>query len=129
LTIKPRSQKRLLQAVSLSIDCHPYSPRVAACVKRLQSDVEVGAALSALVERVDLIETGMRVALKLPHSIPHWPPAMRTPSRLSESTKLFTKVVSPMPASPETNTTRRSPLSTLAYAQLFEFARATDDQR
>jgi hypothetical protein len=40
----------------------------AASMKRLQSEVEVGAALDALVERVDLIDTGIRVALKLPNS-------------------------------------------------------------
>ena len=33
----------------------------AAWTKRLQSDVEVGAALNAMVDRVDLIETGIRV--------------------------------------------------------------------
>lgn len=36
---------------------------------RLQSDVEVGAALHALVDRVDLIDSGIRVSLKLPNSI------------------------------------------------------------
>jgi hypothetical protein len=41
----------------------------AAWIKRLQSDVEVGVALSALVDRVDLIDTGLRVSLKLPYSI------------------------------------------------------------
>jgi DNA invertase Pin-like site-specific DNA recombinase len=40
----------------------------AAWLKRLQSEVEVGAALPALVERVDLIDSGIRVALKLPLS-------------------------------------------------------------
>ena len=35
-------------------------------MKRLQSDVEVGAALNALVDRVDLIDAGIRVSLKLP---------------------------------------------------------------
>jgi hypothetical protein len=34
--------------------------------ERLQSEVEAGAALSALVDRVDLSETGIRVSLKLP---------------------------------------------------------------
>jgi hypothetical protein len=38
-------------------------------MKRLQSEVEVGAALSALVDRVDLIDSGIRVFLKLPNSI------------------------------------------------------------
>ena len=38
-------------------------------MKRLQSDVEVGAALSALVDRVDLTDSGIRVSLKLPNSI------------------------------------------------------------
>ncbi len=41
----------------------------AAWMKRLQSDVEVGAALNAMVDRVDLIDTGIRVALKLPNSV------------------------------------------------------------
>ena len=43
--------------------------------ERLQSEVEAGAALSALVDRVDLTETGIRVSLKLP--VPE------TPSRLA----------------------------------------------
>jgi hypothetical protein len=34
-------------------------------MKRLKSEVEVGAALSALVDRVDLLDTGIRVSLKL----------------------------------------------------------------
>jgi site-specific DNA recombinase len=38
-------------------------------MKRLQSEVEVGPALNALVDRVDLIDTGIRVSLKLPNSI------------------------------------------------------------
>jgi site-specific DNA recombinase len=38
-------------------------------MKRLQSEVEVGAALKGLVDRVDLLDTGIRVALKLPNSI------------------------------------------------------------
>jgi len=42
-------------------------------MKRLQSEVEVGTTLSALVERVDLIETGIRIALKLPNSMPDEP--------------------------------------------------------
>jgi site-specific DNA recombinase len=41
----------------------------AAWMKRLQSGVEVGTALSTLVDRVDLIEAGIRVSLKLPISI------------------------------------------------------------
>ena len=36
--------------------------------ERLQSEVEAGAALSALVDRVDLSETGIRVSLKVPIS-------------------------------------------------------------
>src|ERR1019366_8419154 len=50
--------------------------RAAAWMKRLQSEVEVGAALNAMVDRVDLIDTGIRVSLKLPNSIteePHGP--------------------------------------------------------
>jgi len=39
-----------------------------AWMKRLQSEVEVGTALSALVDRVDLIDAGIRVSLKLPNS-------------------------------------------------------------
>ena len=38
-------------------------------MKRLQSEVEVGAALKGLVDRVDLLDTGIRVTLKLPNSI------------------------------------------------------------
>ena len=38
----------------------------AAWMKRLRSEVEVGAALNALIDRVDLIDAGIRVSLKLP---------------------------------------------------------------
>jgi site-specific DNA recombinase len=38
-------------------------------MKRLRSDVEASSALSTLVERVDLIDAGIRVLLKLPSSI------------------------------------------------------------
>ena len=38
-------------------------------MKRLQSDVEVGAALHALVDRVDLIDTGIRVSVMLRNSM------------------------------------------------------------
>jgi site-specific DNA recombinase len=41
-----------------------------AWMKRLQSDVEVGAALSTLIDRVDLIDAGIRVLLKLPIGAP-----------------------------------------------------------
>jgi site-specific DNA recombinase len=41
----------------------------AAWMKRLQSEVEVGATLTALVDRVDLIDSGIRVSLKLLNSI------------------------------------------------------------
>jgi hypothetical protein len=41
----------------------------AAWMKRLRSEVEVGAALNALVDRVDLTDTGIRVSIKLPHSV------------------------------------------------------------
>src|ERR1035437_1422736 len=41
----------------------------AAWMKRLQSEVEVGAALTVLVDRVDLIDSGIRISLKLPNSI------------------------------------------------------------
>jgi len=37
--------------------------------KRLRSEVDAEAALYALVDRVDLIDTGIRVSLKLPNSI------------------------------------------------------------
>jgi site-specific DNA recombinase len=40
----------------------------AAWMKRLQSEVEVGAALNALVDRADLIDAGIRVSIKLPIS-------------------------------------------------------------
>jgi hypothetical protein len=39
---------------------------VAAWRARLQSEVEAGAALNALVDRIDLTDTGIRVSLKLP---------------------------------------------------------------
>src|ERR1700676_3388287 len=38
----------------------------AAWRERLQSEVEAGTALSALVDRVDLSDTGIRVSLKVP---------------------------------------------------------------
>jgi len=38
-------------------------------MKRLQSDVEVGPTLSTLVDRVDLIDGGIRVSLRPPSSI------------------------------------------------------------
>jgi hypothetical protein len=38
----------------------------AAWMKRLQSEVEVGPALNALVDRVDLINTGIRVSPQAP---------------------------------------------------------------
>src|SRR5258708_28461695 len=38
-------------------------------MKRLQSDIEVGAALHALIDRVDLIDTGIRVSVTLPNSM------------------------------------------------------------
>jgi len=41
----------------------------AGSMKRLQSDVEVGTALINLVERVGLLDTGIRVSLKLANSI------------------------------------------------------------
>jgi len=34
--------------------------------ERLQSEIEAEAALKALVERVDLIDTGIHVSLKVP---------------------------------------------------------------
>jgi hypothetical protein len=41
----------------------------AAWMKRLQSEVEVGATLTALVDRIDLNDSGIRVSLKLLNSI------------------------------------------------------------
>jgi DNA invertase Pin-like site-specific DNA recombinase len=41
----------------------------AAWMKRLRSEVEVAAALNALVDRVDLTDTGIRVSIKLPNPI------------------------------------------------------------
>jgi len=41
----------------------------AAWMKRLQSEVEVGAILAALIDRVDLFDSGIRVSLKLPNSV------------------------------------------------------------
>jgi hypothetical protein len=38
-------------------------------MKRLRSEIEARAALSAQVDRVDLIDAGIRVSLKLPNSI------------------------------------------------------------
>jgi hypothetical protein len=43
--------------------------------KRLQSEVEAGAALTTLVDRVDLIDTGIRLTLKLPMPPRDRPPA------------------------------------------------------
>jgi len=53
------AEHRLLSLFSLA----------AAWMKRLQSDVEVGAALSTLVDRVDLIDSGIRVSIKLTNSV------------------------------------------------------------
>jgi hypothetical protein len=41
----------------------------AAWMKRLQSEVEVEAALNALVDRVELIDKGIRVSIKVPNSV------------------------------------------------------------
>ena len=38
-------------------------------MKRLQSEVEVEAALNALVDRVELIDKGIRVSIKVPNSV------------------------------------------------------------
>jgi hypothetical protein len=38
-------------------------------MKRLRPDIKVGVALSTLVDRVHLIDAGLRVSLKLPISI------------------------------------------------------------
>ena len=47
----------------------------AAWRERLQSEVEAGAALDALVDRVDLTDTGIRVSLKVPITEPVTRPA------------------------------------------------------
>ena len=47
----------------------------AAWRERLQSEVEAGAALNALVDRVDLTDTGVRVSLKVPKPEPRTRPA------------------------------------------------------
>ena len=47
----------------------------AAWRERLQSEVEAGAALSALVDRVDLTDTGIRASLKVPTLEPVTRPA------------------------------------------------------
>jgi hypothetical protein len=60
----------------------------AALMKRLQSEVEVGAALNALVDRVGLTGTGIRVALKLPNSI--------TEEQSSNATNLTVTRIFPM---------------------------------
>jgi site-specific DNA recombinase len=41
----------------------------AAWMKRVQSNIEVDVTLSALVDRVDLIDAGIRMSLKLPSSV------------------------------------------------------------
>ena len=46
---------------------------VAVWLKRLQSEVEVGAALNALVDRVELTDMGIHVSLKLPNPITQEP--------------------------------------------------------
>src|SRR6266849_4389191 len=57
-------------AIGLAENQLPSMFSVAAVwMKRLQSDVEVGAALHALIDRVDLIDTGIRVSVMLPNSI------------------------------------------------------------
>jgi site-specific DNA recombinase len=58
-------------------------------MKRLQSDVEVGSTLSTLVDRVDLIDGGIRVSLKLPSSITEEP-------RSADATALTITRVFPM---------------------------------
>src|SRR5271169_1006655 len=47
----------------------------AAWRERLQSEVEAGAAINALVDRVDLTDTGIRVSLKVPIPEPVTRPA------------------------------------------------------
>src|SRR5713101_1094942 len=57
-------------AIGLAENQLPSMFSVAAVwMKRLQSDVEVGAALHALIDRVDLIDTGIRVSLMLTNSM------------------------------------------------------------
>jgi site-specific DNA recombinase len=55
------------QAIGLADDRLPSLFSVAAAWReRLQSEVEAGGALKALVDRVDLTDTGIRVSLKVP---------------------------------------------------------------
>jgi site-specific DNA recombinase len=55
------------QAIGLAYNRLPSLFQAAAAwMKRLQSEVEVGAALNALVDRVELIDAGIRVSIKLP---------------------------------------------------------------
>src|SRR5260370_18577747 len=57
-------------AIGLAENQLPSMLSVAAVwMKRLQSDVEVGAALHALIDRVDLIGTGIRVSVMLRNSM------------------------------------------------------------
>jgi site-specific DNA recombinase len=60
----------------------------AAWMKRLQSEVEVGAALNALVDSVDLTCTGIRVSLKLLNSL--------TEEQTSNATNLTVTRIFPM---------------------------------
>src|SRR5208337_513859 len=54
------------QAISLADNRLPsLFSAAAAWRERLQSEVEAGAALSALVDRVDLTDTGIRLSLKV----------------------------------------------------------------
>ena len=55
------------QAIGLAENRLPSLFQAAAAWReRLQSEVEAGAALDALVDRVDLTDTGLRVSLKVP---------------------------------------------------------------
>jgi site-specific DNA recombinase len=58
------------QTIGLAENQLPSMFSVAAVwMKRLQSDVEVGAALHALIDRVDLMDTGIRVSVMLRNSM------------------------------------------------------------
>ena len=63
---RPQSQPPLRRLVSLRIDFRSSSPLAQTWRQRLQSEVEAGAALTTLVRRVDLSDSGIRLALKVP---------------------------------------------------------------
>ncbi|HWN58591.1 MAG TPA: recombinase family protein, partial [Methylomirabilota bacterium] len=77
-------------AIDLAEHQLPSLFSLAACwMKRLQSEVEVGPTLNALLDRVDLIDTGIHVSLKLANFI-------RDELRGANATALTIKRVFPM---------------------------------